>query len=170
MGLLSQSSKKAFRNPWVIGWITLILIVLGVNIAFISLAVVTNPGLVSDDYYERGQDHEKNINTRKAARSALGWQVSLDVPTDTTLGRETPFRFTAVDKVGRPLVDGSATLHAYRPSDAAADFEVAMFEKRPGQYVAPVVFPLKGYWRVIITLQRGEDSWELTEKVNVLVP
>lgn len=42
----SQSSNRAFRNPWVLAWIGGFLLVLGVNIAFIVTAIMTNPGLV----------------------------------------------------------------------------------------------------------------------------
>ena len=51
-GTISQSNNRAFRNPWVIAWIALVVIVLAVNIAMITLAVTTNPGLVDKDYYE----------------------------------------------------------------------------------------------------------------------
>ena len=37
------------------------------NGVFIYLALNNNPGLVVDDYYERGQDYEKNMLKRMAA-------------------------------------------------------------------------------------------------------
>src|SRR5512143_379962 len=76
----SQANKRAFRNPCVIGWLTLLTVVLAVNITMIVLAFTTGPGLVEKDYYEKGRDLEKNIHKQIAARNALGWTSNLDVP------------------------------------------------------------------------------------------
>ena len=89
---ISQSSKKAFRNPWVLGWIALVVTVVTVNTFMISMAVVTNPGLVEENYYERGQDHEQNFLTKKMAIQSLGWETKLDLPETIALGAKETYR------------------------------------------------------------------------------
>lgn len=164
---LSQSNKQALRNPWVLGWLAMVSIVLAVNIGMITTAVVTNPGLVNEDYYEQGRSYEKNVLKQIAARNALGWQVSLEVPELTPLAAPAPYRFTAVDDRGLPLGGAEVVLMAYRPSDAKADFRVPLLETAPGQYQAQVEFPLKGIWDLIIQVKRGEDHYDMARRISV---
>jgi nitrogen fixation protein FixH len=163
----SQSNSRAMRNPWVVGWIALVVIVLSVNIVMISLAFLTNPGLVVEDYYERGQDYEKTINSRIAARNALGWDLSLEVESKPVVGRPAQFRLAAADKVGVPLRGGHVRVHAYRPSDAKADFEAVLEEGAAGQYEGEITFPLKGIWDLQLTVLHGDDQYDVGRRISV---
>ena len=145
---ISQSNKRAMRNPWVLGWLGLLTLVLLVNIAMITTAVVTNPGLVEQDYYEKGRDHEQNFLKKQAARNALGWSFNLDMPEELVLGKDATLRFNVVDKFGVALKDVKVDLTAYRPSDASADFSMQMESFAPGQYQTKVNFMLKGIWEL----------------------
>ncbi len=165
---LSQDNKQAFRNPWVIGLIAGIVLVVGVNAAFIVTAIMTNPGLVEENYYEKGRDREQNFKSKLDARNRLGWQMKLDMGNDTIVGRPTTYHFSVVDQVGLPVRGATALLKAYRPSDASADFELAMDEIAPGLYVAKAAFPLKGIWELTAQVKQGEDSLELIRRINVL--
>ena len=165
---ISQSNPNAWRNPWVIGWILLVVIVLVVNIAMISLAFITNPGLVTEDYYEKGQDHEQNINKKIAARNALGWTFSTDFPTSPVMKHNELYRLNAVDKYGKPLTGAEVSITAYRPSDSEADFKVLMIETLPGLYEAKINYPLKGIWELTIILTRGEDTDDFVRRTSVV--
>ena len=48
--MISQHSKKGLRNPWLLGMIGLIILVLGVNGAFIWFAMHNRSTLVDRDY------------------------------------------------------------------------------------------------------------------------
>lgn len=163
----SQSSRRALRNPWVVGWLLLLATVLSVNIFMITLAFTTGPGLVTEDYYEKGQDYEQTINSRLAARSALGWDLNLEMNGKPVQNEPALFRVTATDKVGVPLTDARVTLHAYRPSDAGADFDAVLGEGLPGQYSEDVVFPLKGLWDLQVTIERGDDTYDVSRRISV---
>ena len=67
----SQSNSEARRNPWFIGLLGLVAVFLSVNIVFVAFAIQSNPGLVTDDYYEKGRDYENNVITRIKARNRL---------------------------------------------------------------------------------------------------
>ncbi|MCW8847766.1 MAG: FixH family protein, partial [Sedimenticola sp.] len=56
--------QSPWRNPWVLGWVGLVVVFLLANFVMIYLAITKNPGLVVDNYYERGQDYEKNMLKR----------------------------------------------------------------------------------------------------------
>lgn len=164
---ISQDSKRAWRNPWVIGWLALVAVVLVINIGMISLAVVTNPGLVSTDYYEQGQAYEANLNSRQQARNALGWTLHLDYPDAISMQRPEFVRLTIVDRVGQPVENARVTVNAYRPSDAGADFSQAMREIGPGLYQARLAFALKGVWDLRAAVVRGEDSFDISQRLFV---
>ncbi|MCW9025641.1 MAG: FixH family protein [Gammaproteobacteria bacterium] len=161
---ISQSNKQAMRNPWVLGWLGLLAIVLVVNIGMISTALITSPGLVEQDYYEKGRDHEENFLKKQAARNALGWNFKLDVPAKILLGQSAILRFSVVDKVGVPLDDIKVDVKAYRPSDVTADFNVVMDSFAPGQYQTKVNFMLKGIWELKVKVTQGSETYELYEQ------
>ena len=165
---ISQDNPRAWRNPWVIGWVTLVAVVLLVNIVMISLAITTNPGLVSEDYYERGRDYEKTVTTKIAARHALAWSISTDFPADPVMNNNEKYRFTVVDKQGIPVSNGQVTASIYRPSDVNADFQVEMNEIVPGVYSGDINFPLKGLWEITVSLKRGDDVYDFSRRVNVV--
>ncbi|MCW9014482.1 MAG: FixH family protein [Gammaproteobacteria bacterium] len=164
----SQDNPNPWRNPWVIGWLALVAIVLLVNIVMISLAFITNPGLVSEDYYERGQEHEQNVRSRIAARETLGWTVSTDFPQNPVQNRKELYRFNIVDKAGNPLTGADVSLNAYRPSDAEADFNVKMTETLTGLYEARITYPLKGIWELNISINRDNDAYDFTRRSSVI--
>lgn len=163
----SQSSKRAWRNPWVIGWIGLVVVVLGVNITMITLAVTTNPGLVNDEYYERGRTFERRFHQRLQERNTLGWQSNLDLPQPITLGSVQAYRFHVTDQVGQPLQHAEVQFSAYRPADATADFVRPLMETAPGRYEAEFAFPLKGLWDVIVHVRQGDKSYDVARRINV---
>ncbi len=164
---ISQSSKQAFRNPWVLGWIAAILLVLLVNAGFIVTAIVTNPGLVDKNYYEKGRDLEQEISTRRAIRNRLGWRLSLDAAAHPVVAQPARYTLNVVDKTGNPIQADKAVLKAYRPSDAHSDFSAPMHEVTAGVYTVEMRFPLKGIWDLTATLSKGGNSIDITRRISV---
>ncbi len=164
---ISQDNKQALRNPWVLGWIAGILLVLAVNVGFIITAVVTNPGLVDKNYYEKGRDQEQNFIQQRLTRDRLGWEMKLNAVRPPVAGEPTRYTFNIVDGKGVAIDGDKAILHAYRPSDVDADFDVVMQEIAPGVYSAEVVFPLKGIWDLSATLFKADDSLKVTRRISV---
>lgn len=162
--LISQSNKQAFRNPWVLGWIGMVVLVFSVNIFFITKAFTDNPGLVSKHYYDAGRDLENRIHSREAERKALGWNLALETG-EIHFRQPAAFHLDAKDKDGKALTGAQVTAHAYRQADAAADFSVPMAETKAGQYTADVTFPLKGRWDLVVAVKQGEHVIEVSRKV-----
>ena len=100
---ISQDSKQALRNPWVLGWLGLLVFVVLVNVVFIVTAFKTSPGLVDKDYYEKGRDVEKNFLKKQQAKSRLGWEISLNLPESIVVAEKTTFSINVVDASGMPL-------------------------------------------------------------------
>ena len=165
---ISQGNPKGSRNPWMIALLSLIVIVVLVNITFITLAITTNPGLVTDDYYEKGLHFEETVIKRATARDELGWSYSVDFPTQPLINQPHTYRFSIVDKAGVPLSNADVILKAYRPSDADTDFALAMNEPNPGMYEATIRYPLKGIWDITIKISHGNDDYDFTRRASVV--
>jgi len=158
-------TNSAWRSPWFIGWVGLIVVVLGVNVTMIVLAFVTNPGLVIDDYYERGRDVERTLATRRA--EAPGWTMSLDTPADVAKNSATTVRFYVVDSAGQPVRPDRVTYYAYRPSDSSADFSAPMIEEAPGRYAAEVTFSISGLWDTLVAAETDGQEVAFDQRIGV---
>lgn len=165
---ISQDNTKALKNPWVLGWLALVAVVLVVNIGFISLAFITNPGLVDKNYYENAQDYEENLVKYRTARNALGWSYQADFPSKPVQNKKELYRLSAVDKVGLPLTAATVTFKAYRPSDASADFETTLTEVGAGMYEGYVTYPLKGIWDLTVNISREQDNFDFTRRASIV--
>jgi len=165
---LSQKNPKALKNPWVLGWLALVAVVLAVNIGFISLAFITNPGLVDKDYYEKAEDYEENLVKYRNARAALGWSYQATFPNNPILNKQSLYRLSVVDKAGLPLKSANIKLVAYRPSDASADFEVTFNEIGTGIYEGNITYPLKGIWEITAVIELGDDKFDFTRRASVV--
>jgi len=165
---LSQQNSQAFRNPWVIGWLLLVLVVLVVNAGMITMAFLTNPGLVEQDYYEKGRERERHFQQQLAARNALGWQLTLTPPERIVQGESGLFRLQLLQADDTPLRGAEISVTAYRPADASADFTFPLKEIVPGQYDGFAALPLKGLWDLNIVIRHGSDSYDLSRRIAVI--
>lgn len=165
--MISQDNKRAMRNPWVLGWLGLLVVVVLVNVIFIATAFNTSPGLVDEDYYEKGRYHDANYQEKMAARNRLGWNIRLQLPGSIKQGQAVNFSVNVVDRIGNPLKDARVTLHAYRPSDASADMQTDLERIAEGVFQSKLSLPLKGIWDINITVTQGEESLKSSRRVNV---
>ncbi len=166
MALLSQSNKEAFRNPWVIGWIVLVVVVFAVNAGMIVTAFTTNPGLVQDDYYEQGKSYERTVQQLMETRHRLGWRLALDSGT-VTVGQPARLQVMVQSQEGAPVTGLGGRVQLYRPSDRSQDAVIPLQEVAPGEYQAHYTVMLKGVWDLIVTLQQGEDLYTAEERIEV---
>lgn len=164
----SQGNPRAFKNPWVIGVLTLLATVLVVNTTFITMAIITSPGLVDKNYYENSQNFEETLITQRQARAALGWNYQADFPIRPVLNKNELYRISLVDKVGMPLTAATVTVDAYRPSDASADFQTSLIEVGAGMYEGTINYPLKGIWEITVNISRDTDQYDFTRRASIV--
>ncbi len=157
--------NSAWRSPWVIGWVAMVAIFFSMNLFMIFMAVDNNPGLVNEDFYERGQDYEENMMKRRA--NDPGWQMKIQLPRKIDVDQVIAARFTVKDKSDQPVTVDQVMFHAYRPSDAAEDFSVPMLQVAPGVYEAKLRFPLLGAWDILVSVKRGEDEFNTPKRIGV---
>jgi nitrogen fixation protein FixH len=161
--------SNVWKNPFVIGWLVILTIVLAVNFFMVSMAVVTNPGLVVDDFYEKGKNMDAVLANRKRMEQ-LGWQLKVDMPLLSEAKAET-VKLSVLDKQGQPMAVDSAVLYFYRPSDKKLDGEVILQSTGlRGEYQAHFALPLKGKWDLMIEVHKGDDHYNIGRSIMVQDP
>jgi nitrogen fixation protein FixH len=166
-GLISQHHRSALRNPWVLGMLTLVIVVLLVNAAFIWLANHDQSTLVDREYKTRDRKTGAEFLSGLGARQALAWKVSINRPKAIVRSEPTLYDISVVDSEGKP-VRGELVVEAYRAADAAKDFTTRFAEVSIGNYQGLIAFPLKGYWELHIRVSRGDEIFSVqTERFMV---
>jgi nitrogen fixation protein FixH len=166
--MISQSNKSGLRNPWVLGMLGLITVVLAVNITFIWFTMKEGRSeLVERDYKTKDRKSNDMLLRELREQQALSWRTEIKKPQSIVVGAPTAYEIGIVDRDGKP-VSGVLEVEAYRASDASKDFTTAFKEVAAGRYQGYITFPLKGYWELHIRVQRGEDHFGVdTEKFMV---
>lgn len=160
-----SDKNSAWRSPWVIAWVAMVVIFFTMNVIMIYMATDNNPGLVVDDFYERGQDYEKNMLKRQARDP--GWEMRIVLPKKIEVGQPVTCRFKISDQAGQPVSPDAVIFYAYRPSDKDADFSLPMQQVEPGIYETEVIFPLLGAWDTLVSAKQGEDEFNTPKRIGV---
>ena len=158
--MISQDNKSGLRNPWFLGMLAAIIVVLGVNGAFIWLAMHKRSSLVDREYSTKDRKSDAAVLGDLRSHKALAWRVTIKQPRGITMNSPATYEISVADREGEP-VSGAMEVEAYRPSDAGKDFATAFKEVLPGNYQGYINFPLKGYWELRIRIKRGEDVFEV---------
>lgn len=165
--MISQENKAGFRNPWLLGMLGLIVLVLGVNSAFIWYATHNRSSLVERDYKTKDRKAGEEVLRELGANQALAWQTSIKMAAPIVMNTPAPYEISVVDRDGAP-VSGTMEVEAYRAADDSKDFIVPFKEVSPGNYQGYVSFPLKGFWELHIRITRGADEFGVnTDKFSV---
>lgn len=160
-----MKSQSAWRSPWVITFLMMGFTIIAANVYLITTAASNAPSLVAENYYERGQDFEKNMLKKRAKDP--GWLMQLEPPQKLEWNKPSIFVFTLQGKEGQVVNPDSVFLHAYRPSDARADFSIEMKRMKTGTYQAEFTFPMKGAWDVLASATQGEDEFSVSYRAFV---
>ena len=166
--MISQDNKKGLRNPWFLGMIGLMIVVLGVNGTFIGLAMKNRPAVVDREYSTKDRKSDPAALNDLQAHRTLAWKTTIKQPKVIVMNLPTAYEIGVADRAGMP-VSGTMEVLAYRASDARKDFTTAFKETSPGNYQGYINFPLKGYWELRIRSQRGEEIFEVnTDRFTVV--
>ncbi|MBO1924690.1 MULTISPECIES: FixH family protein [Thiomicrorhabdus] len=161
--------SNVWKNPFVIAWLVILTIVLAVNFFMVSMAIVTNPGLVVDDFYEQGKNMDKILAEQKRMEK-LGWQLNIDLPILSEAKSQT-VTLNVLDNENKPMDVDSAILYYYRPSDRNLDGEAPLSATtETGVYQVEFSLPLKGKWDVIMEVKKGENTFNVGRSIMVQDP
>ena len=159
--MISQNNKSGFRNPWVLGMLALIVVVLSVNATFIWFATKeTRSALVDRDYKTKDRKSGEELVSELRQQHALSWQTVIKKPKAIVMSTPTSYEISVKDREGAP-VSGKLEVVAYRASDASKDFTTPFKEVAAGVYQGYISFPLKGYWELHMRVQRGDEVFNV---------
>ncbi|SIN69333.1 Nitrogen fixation protein FixH [Sulfurivirga caldicuralii] len=151
--------SRPLRNPFVIGWLVMLVLVLSVNLFMVNMAIVTNPGLVKTDLDHAEQSVAQIIRMDRKLES-LGWHLELNIPL-LTQNERVPVEARIATRDGHTIVGDKATLFYYRPADKRFDGQVEMIRNKDGVFTGSLKLPLKGKWDVVLEIHKGEDTYQL---------
>jgi hypothetical protein len=160
---LNSSTPAWYREPW--PWLLMLgpalVVIAGIVTAY--LAVVSNDGLVEDDYYKQGLTvNQRTVRDQRAAE--LGIEAELVLGGE---GNRLRALLRAKDGFRRPETLSLGIAH---PTRAGFDQKVTLRSEGGGVYAGKVV-PFRGRWHM--TLEDDRQEWRLmgawvTEKQPVL--
>ena len=163
---ISQKNPQALKNPWVLGLLAFLMTFLSANGIFIYIAFSSPPNLVVEDFYERGEAYEQT-QKRIEQEKALGWTGLILAPTKTRVNQVQGYEVLLQGQNSVGLDLDSVVIHAYRPSDARADFSVEMTKKQAGVYTADISFNLPGIWDLIVEAKLGDQAFLTTKRITI---
>ena len=158
--------NSALKSPWVLGWLAMVAVIITANVVMMTFAYKTSPGLVVEDYYEKGKNYNKSLE-KISAQEALGWDVILLAPEKSVVGEKTEYGLTVTDQNHAAVTADKVELYAFRPSNVKADFSALMKLKGDGRYFGDITFPLPGVWDIVVSIVRDSDQFEVTERVFI---
>ena len=151
--------SRPWKNPFVIGWFVMLILVLSVNLFMVNMAIVTNPGLVKTDL-DHAEEHVVEILRRERQLESKGWALDLQIPNLTQNQAQTvTARIRTRD--GATVVADRAILFYYRPADKNRDGQVELSRQADGTFTGTLKLPLKGKWDVVLEIHKGEELYQL---------
>lgn len=156
----------AWKNPFVLVWLGILVVVVMVNFFMVGMAYVTNPGLVIDDFYERGKN-QAAIMAKRLESEKLGWQLDVDLPV-LVENQTAAIALQLTNKEQKAFDADSAVLYYYRPSDKNLDGSIELVSQAAtGLYQAEFSLPLKGKWDLMIEVIKGDDKYNIGRSIMV---
>jgi uncharacterized protein len=149
----SAAIKPWYRQPW--PWILMAgpFAVVVAGIVTVYLAVVSNDGLVEDDYYKQGLAvNQMAVRDQKAV--ALGVQADL-----MQSGDGTHVRVLLSGNHGTVL-PREIRLRMIHPTRSGVDQKIVLRAESAGVYAAKLTAPLEGRWHVV--LEDDKSEWRVT--------
>ena len=127
-------------------------VVIAANVALMTLAISTMPGLEVESPYIAGLKYNGEIAAARE-QAERGWLMTSHV--DREAGGRAVVTVEARDRNGAPLTGLAVTVRLARPTDKRADRIVALTERAGGSYRGEAVDVVAGVWDVEFAADRG---------------
>lgn len=154
--------KLTYAQKFIGGMLGLLGLSIGVNITMISLAVKTNDGLVTENYYEHGLHYDAE---KPRTANPMEWKVRIDAPSIPQ--REAPFQVNLTTSANAPLQGAVVKLDLIRPNKAGFDRQALLAEIAPGRYEARMTIPLIGLWDATVHIKKGSERLDYAERLRI---
>lgn len=119
-----------------------------INGIFAYVAISTQTGLVTEQYYQKGLDFDKTLEEARNQPKLIE-QVTYESPI---------LRWKLADKNSAPLLNATVSARLIRPVQDGHDFDISFVHKGNGIYEAPLTLPYKGSWVAKLESQWTQDN------------
>lgn len=109
-----------------------------VDAIFVTVALKTERGLVTDQAYEKGLAFNQTLEEARNQEKFVGYEKA-----EYNKGR---LMWVLKDANGRPMKGAKVMASLVRPVQAGYDFDLPLTEGKSGVYSARPEFPLPGQW------------------------
>jgi nitrogen fixation protein FixH len=139
--------------------IGIMLLVMAVNVRFITLAIATFPGTASSDDFDTSNRYNAVLDA-DARQAALGWRERASVNQHLAV-------LDLSGPSGAPLAGAIIQVHAARPLGADQAIPLAFRETVPGHFVATTTLPLPGQWDLQCRINSVDHVALVTRRIVV---
>jgi hypothetical protein len=152
MATTSANTKPWYREPW--PWLLMLGPVASVvaGIAMLALALNSEDGLVSDDYYKQGLAINRTLERDSRAR-ALGLRAEITLSPER---KQVEVRLSGSKQAVLPL---KLRLRIAHPTKAGLDRMIVLEGASAGRYLVAMPALPEGRW--LVTLEDHERTWRL---------
>ena len=151
----AEHAHPWYREPW--PWLLMAgpALVVVASMVTVWLAVISNDGLVADDYYKQGLAVNQTL-TRDAAAKALGYRARVSI--------EAASGMVSVDLDGITQPE-TLVLRIVHPTRPGLDVVLQLKRSGGGVYNSPLPPLARGRWHLI--LENRERGWRLAGDLHL---
>ncbi len=131
---------------------------------FVSIAIRTDPGVVTEDAYKKGLAYNYVIEQQRL-QDKLGWQGEVTVKKDAQQNAMIVFKL--LDKHKKPVENAQVQVTFIRPTQKKHDVTVGLTSVSPGLYEGKALLPFSGLWEARAVAQRDKDSYQMTKRITL---
>ena len=138
------------KGTWVLlSFIAFFGVVIAVNTVFITTALRTHSGVITEQPYEKGLAYDEILQTARA-QPAVQQQVTFENSTLT---------WVLKDEANNPI-DAIVTARLIRPVKDGYDFDIDLVKVENGVYESKLNLPMKGRWDAHLKAQWDNQSYQ----------
>ena len=143
--------------PWMI--VAFFVVIIAVNAVFVTIAIKTRPGIVTEEAYEKGLAYNQTLDDA-AKQAALGWHGTIAY----TSGNLT---YTLTDKAGAAITGAAVSADIRRPVGDTYDTTAVLNDAGNGLYQSKMDFPLKGLWQVRVNSTKDGQPFQTEATLTI---
>lgn len=157
---MSSTGTAQPRDRWIPYYFFLFFaVIFAVDGVMITIAIKTNPGIITDHPYEKGLAYNSVVEAEQG-QQALGWKSTL-------LYQQNAVHFSLRDASGKAITPDMVTAYFTRPMQGGMDFSASMAISQNGQFTATPAFPAKGLWEVRVYAKRLDETYQQSKRIVV---
>ncbi len=139
-------------------------LIISVDAYFIVRAVATFPGEQVKNSYVLGLDYNREVERRDRQRK-LGWRAEAGIV--QIGGQHVLVHLTSA--AAEPVRGLAVSVRVFSAAVGGVDETIALEERKPGSYVAPISLPSRAHVEMRISALRSGDAEPAFEAVKTLV-